>query len=66
LVTAEQNIIILGYAINSQGELEFKALNQISGYNDEVIDIKFLKRKQEAFPRELDYYAYCTNSSQIR
>jgi len=66
LVTAEQNIIILSYFINPQGQLQFAVQNQLPGYNDEVIDIKFMKRKQDAVPSNLDYFAYCTNSSQIR
>jgi len=66
LVTAEQNIIILSYFINPQGQLQFNVQNQLSGYHDEVIDIKFLKRRQDTVPQGLDYYAYATNSSQFR
>ncbi len=66
LVTSEQNIIFLSYFINKEDQLEFSIQNQLPGYNDEIIDIKFLKRRQDATIKELDYFAYCTNSSQIR
>ena len=66
MITSEQNIIILSYFINADGELEFAMQNQLPGYNDEIIDIKFLKRRQDATLKDLDFFAYCTNSAQIR
>ena len=68
VISSEQTITILQYDLNDNEEIEFKILSQICGYNDEVIDTKFIKRinyKEELLNMD-NLIVYATNSSQIK
>jgi WD40 repeat protein len=60
IVTSEQNIVVVNYEMTANG-LEFVVDYTLPGYNDEVIDAKFVKKNDEQ-----NYVIYATNSSQIR
>ena len=68
VISSEQTITILQYDLNDNEQIEFKIVSQICGYNDEVIDTKFIKRinYKEELSNMDNLIVYATNSSQIK
>eukprot|EP00331_Platyophrya_macrostoma_P020269 CAMPEP_0176467650 /NCGR_PEP_ID=MMETSP0127-20121128/38579_1 /TAXON_ID=938130 /ORGANISM="Platyophrya macrostoma, Strain WH" /LENGTH=477 /DNA_ID=CAMNT_0017860979 /DNA_START=597 /DNA_END=2027 /DNA_ORIENTATION=+ len=67
IVNQDQNLILLKYGLNADGKLTFEIDSQMSAFNDEVIDAKFIKmRNYKHSQLKTDHVVFATNNENIR
>ena len=67
VVNQDQNLILLKYGLNFEGKLTFEIDSQMTAFNDEVIDAKFVKtRNYKHAEMKADHIVFATNNENIR
>ena len=65
IVTGEQNILIFEVKLH-ESKLIFKLKETVIGFNDEIIDLKYIKSSKDSLKGNKDTLIMATNSSLIK